>query len=61
MDMNEIGNCREKHTGNTPRSVMTKGLSTGKGRFTHKLLNYVSGTFILVEVIGVRFVRWVYP
>ena len=31
-------NCVEDHTGNTPRSVMTKGISTGKGRFTHKIL-----------------------
>ena len=29
------GSCGEMHTGNAPRSVMTKGISTGKGRYTH--------------------------
>ena len=35
MDTNEIGTCDEKHSGLTPRSVMTKGISTGKGRYVH--------------------------
>ena len=54
VEWNTAVTCGELNTGLTPRSVMTKGISNGKGRHTHiiwPIFYQPRKFFILVDAI----------